>query len=55
MINGISKVLQKLLRYFNGTAILTSFVFPAAGVFPLTLILPLNVSDSIILSFGASL
>ena len=27
---GISKVLQKLLKYFNGTAILTSFVLPAA-------------------------
>ena len=26
IINGISKVLQKILRYFNGTIILTSFV-----------------------------
>ena len=26
LINGISKVLQKLLRYFNGTAISTSFL-----------------------------
>ena len=31
LINGISRVLQKLLRYFNGTIISTSFVpsFPA--------------------------
>ena len=26
LINGISSVLQKLLRYFNGTAISASFV-----------------------------
>ena len=26
LINGISNVLQKLLRYFNGTAVLTSFL-----------------------------
>ena len=26
LINGISRVLQKLLRYFNGTIISTSFV-----------------------------
>ena len=34
LINGISSVLQKLLKYFNGTIISTSFVLPAAGVFP---------------------
>ena len=34
LINGISRVLQKLLKYFNGTIISTSFVFPSAGVFP---------------------
>ena len=33
LINGISKVLQKLPKYFNGTTISTSFVSPAAGVF----------------------
>ena len=32
LINGISRVVQKLLKYFNGTAILTSFVLPPAGV-----------------------
>ena len=39
LINDISRVLQKQLNYFNGTAILKSFVFPAAGVFPVILIL----------------
>ena len=32
LINGISRVVQMLLKYFNGTAILTSFVLPPAGV-----------------------
>ena len=34
LINDISSVLQKLLKYFNGTIISTSFVLPAAVVFP---------------------
>ena len=55
LINDISRVLQKLLKYFNGTAISTSFVLPAAGVFPVILILNLNDSDCVILSFGSSL
>ena len=33
---------QKLLKFFNGTAISTFFVLPAAGVFPVILILDLN-------------
>ena len=33
LINGISRVLQKLLKYFNGTAISTSFVLPATRFF----------------------
>ena len=32
LINGISRVLQKLLKYFNGTAISTPLL-PGAGVF----------------------
>ena len=55
LINDISRVLQKLLKCFNGTAILTSFVLPAAGVFPVILVLYLTDSDSVILSFGSSL
>ena len=55
LIKCISRVLQKLLKYINGTAVLTSFVLPAAGVFPVILILNLNDSESTILSFGSSL
>ena len=33
LINGISWVLQKLLKYFNRTIISTPFVLPTAGVF----------------------
>ena len=28
LINGISRTLQKLLKYFNGTIILTAFAIP---------------------------
>ena len=55
LINGISRVLQKLLKHFNGTAISPPFVFPAAGAFPVILILYLNDSDYVILSFESSL
>ena len=55
LINGISRVLQKLLKYFNGTAISTSFVLPAAGVFHVILILNLDDSDCATLSFESSL
>ena len=55
LIHDISRVLQKLRKYFNGTAILTSFIFPAAGAFHVILILYLNNSNSLILSFRSSL
>ena len=55
LINDISTVLQKLLKYFSGTVILTSFVFPVAGVFPVILILYLNHLDSVIVPFESSL
>ena len=45
LINGISRVLQKLLKYFNGTISLTSFSLPAAGVFLVISILDLNYSE----------
>ena len=31
LIKVISRVLEKLLKYFSGTAILTSFVLPRPG------------------------
>ena len=55
LLNGISRVLQKLLKYFNDTGISTCFVLPAAGVFHVIFILNLNAWDSVILSFGSSL
>ena len=38
-MNGISEVLQKLRKYFNGAIISTSFALPSAGVFPVVFIL----------------
>ena len=55
LIHGISRVLQKLLRYFNGTIISTSFSLPVAGAFPVIFILDLNDSEYAKLSFGSSL
>ena len=46
LINGILRVLQKLLKYFNGTIISTSFILPPAGVLPVIFTLDLNVSES---------
>ena len=55
LLNSISRVLQKLLKYLNGTIISTFFSLPAAGVFPVIFILDLNDSESANLSFGSSL
>ena len=54
LINSLSKVLQKLLKYFNGEIILTSFVLPPTEVFPVIFTLDLNNSDFAKLSFGSS-
>ena len=35
LINGISNDLQKLLKYFNGTAIFTPFFLPPFGMVPI--------------------
>ena len=40
--NGISRALQKLLKYFNGTDISTFSFLSLSGVFPVTLILDLG-------------
>ena len=37
LTNGVSRVLEKLLKYFNGTIISLSFVLPSAGTFLLFL------------------
>ena len=41
LINSISRVLQKLLKYFNGTIILTVFI-PLSPVTPVTFCLKLK-------------
>ena len=55
LIKRILKLIQKLLNYFNGTAILTSLVLPAAAFCLIILILTLSDSEFTILSFGSSL
>ena len=42
LIKYISRVIQKLLKYFNGNVILTFFVLPSVVDFPVILILDLN-------------
>ena len=54
-VNGISRVLQKLLKYFNGTTISMFVLLSASGVFSVILILYVNDSEFTILSFGSSL
>ena len=51
LINGISRVIKKLLKYFNGTVISTTIVLSLAGVSPVIFILNLNDSDCTILLF----
>ena len=55
LINDILRAIQKLLKYFNGTDISKYFVLRSSGVFPVILILHLNDSDSVRLSFDSSL
>ena len=53
LIKGTPRALQKLLKYFNGTSISTSFSLPLLGTFPVFFILDLNDSESAKLSFGS--
>ena len=55
LINGISRVLQKILQFFNGTDFLTSFTLPAIWVFPVFIILDMNDSKFTFWSDGWSL
>ena len=55
LINGISRVLQKLHKCFNGTIISTSFVLPLLRVFPIIFTFHLNDSESAELFFDLSL
>ena len=51
LIKCISRVLQKLLKYFNCNAISPSFVLPQEGVFSVNLIFDLNDSDFLFFYF----
>ena len=55
LIKGISRVLQKLLKYLNGTAISTSSVLTSTGVLPVIFALNLNDSESTMVATGSSL
>ena len=50
-----SRVLQKLLKYFNGTAISTFIALPSRGVLPVSLTLNSNNLESFMVAFGSSL
>ena len=41
-INGIAKLIQNILKYFNDNAISTSFMLPVSGVSSVILALSLN-------------
>ena len=45
----ISRVLQKLLKYFNGTAVLTSFVLPLSVFLSIIITLDRNDSEFVII------
>ena len=55
LIKDVSRVFQRLLKYFNGTAILTFFVLPSSGVFFVIFILDSYDSEVSFDSFGSSL
>ena len=54
LIKDISKVLQKLVKYFNGTAIF-AFIMPSLLEFSKNFHLNFKNSDSVITLFGSSL
>ena len=55
LIKGISRILQKLLKCLNGTAISLSFVLPTPGVFPVALTSDLTDLESAIAVLSASI
>ena len=53
--SGISRVLQKLLKYFNSAVTSTFFVLPSSEIFPIISTSDLNNSESAKVAFGSSL
>ena len=52
LIKSILRVLQKILKCFNGNSFLTTFILPAAGVVPIILTLNSNDLESAKIVFG---
>ena len=52
---GVSSVLQKLLKHFNGAVASKSLVLTSSGVFPVIFTLNLKGSESVTVAFGSSL
>ena len=48
LIKGISRVLQKLINYFNGIIISTLSILPSSPVWPFIFILKLNESLALV-------
>ena len=55
LIKSILRFLQKFLNYFNRTTILTFFVLPPLGDFPVMFSSDLNDAESVKLAIGSSL
>ena len=54
LINGISNDLQKLFKYFNGTAVFTPFLLPPFGRMPIGFDLYLKDDESSALRLESS-
>ena len=52
LMSGITKLLRKLIKYLNGTTILTYFVLPSLEVLPIIFTLNSNDSESLKVAFG---
>ena len=55
LISGTSRVLQKLIKYFNDPTVSTFVVLPSSGILPISFILGLNDPESAKLAFESSL
>ena len=55
LIKGISRVFQKIIKHFNGTAAPKFFVLPSTGVFPVVQILDFNDLEFFIALVGSFL
>ena len=54
LVKDILRILQKLPKYFNGTAVSTPFALPSAGVFPVIFTLDSNYTEHVIAALSAS-